>query len=134
MGKQGSLEIAAWFDKQNEADWEDVLQTKSGCDIISLAHFLPHQVTITTPCSYASSNPHNHIYSSLFPWRQLQLYLVCMVSICAQQLNAQLHVLASTPVHCTKPLEGRNKLPRPFSHVHLYLSHILSLYQRKDNQ
>ena len=90
MGKQGSLEIAAWFDKQNEAGWEAVLQTKSGCDIISLAHFLPHQVTITTSCSYASSNPHNHIYSSLVPWLQLQLYLVCMVSISAQQLNAQL--------------------------------------------
>lgn len=47
-GRQGSIEIAEWFDKQNEAGWQDVLQTKRGCDVISLAHFLPHQVTITS--------------------------------------------------------------------------------------
>lgn len=56
-GKQGSIEIAEWFDKQNEAGWEDVLQTKRGCDVISLAHFLPHQVTITAPPLHPSQ-PH----------------------------------------------------------------------------
>ena len=44
QGKQGSYEIAEWFDQQNEGGWEGLMQAKKGCDVISLAHFLPHQV------------------------------------------------------------------------------------------
>lgn len=45
-GIQGSLQIAEWFDSQNEEGWEGLLQAKQGCDVISLAHFLPHQVLL----------------------------------------------------------------------------------------
>ena len=51
-GIQGSLQIAEWFDSQNEEGWEGLLQAKQGCDVISLAHFLPHQVTTTAPQHY----------------------------------------------------------------------------------
>lgn len=46
QGRQGSYEIAEWFDQQNEAGWEGLLQASRGCDIISLAHFLPHQALL----------------------------------------------------------------------------------------
>ena len=48
-GVQGSLQIAEWFDEQNEEGWSHVLQARQGCDVISLAHFLPHQVTASAP-------------------------------------------------------------------------------------
>lgn len=44
MGVQGSEEVAEWFDAQNEVGWQEVLQARQGCDVISLAHFLPNQV------------------------------------------------------------------------------------------
>lgn len=88
-GKQGSIEIAEWFDRQNAAGWEDVLQTKRGCDVISLAHFLPHQVTITTPhaCILQPSQPWSQQPCSLGPFTVGSLLVVttCMVSTLAHQ-------------------------------------------------
>ncbi|DBA84082.1 TPA: hypothetical protein ACH3X1_006563 [Trebouxia sp. C0004] len=46
QGVQGSLDIAEWFDKQNQTGWQELLQQKQGCDVISLAHFLPHQALL----------------------------------------------------------------------------------------
>lgn len=41
----GSLALAQWFDSLNEGPlWERVLETSKQCDIISMSHFLPHQV------------------------------------------------------------------------------------------
>ena len=44
-GKQGCLEIAGWLDEMNEPGWQQLLAARQGCDVISLAHFLPYQVT-----------------------------------------------------------------------------------------
>lgn len=49
QGVHGSLEIAEWFDKQNQTGWQELLQQKQGCDVITLAHFLPHQVFLLCP-------------------------------------------------------------------------------------
>ncbi|DBB02386.1 TPA: hypothetical protein ACH3X3_011389 [Trebouxia sp. C0006] len=46
QGVHGSLEIAEWFDKQNKTGWQELLQQRQGCDVISLAHFLPHQALL----------------------------------------------------------------------------------------
>lgn len=51
-GKQGCLEIAGWLDEMNEPGWQQLLAARQGCDVISLAHFLPYQVT--TSASFVS--------------------------------------------------------------------------------
>ncbi len=49
QGVHGSLDIAEWFDRQNQTGWQELLQQKQGCDVISFAHFLPHQVFSSCP-------------------------------------------------------------------------------------
>lgn len=48
-GVQGCEELAHWFDKQNQNNWQSMLQARQNCDVISLAHFLPHQVIPREP-------------------------------------------------------------------------------------
>lgn len=47
-GKQGTREMADWFDACNEAGWQQLLEARHGCDVISLAHFLPYQVRLVS--------------------------------------------------------------------------------------
>ena len=53
-GKQGCLEIAGWFDELNEPGWQQLLAARQGCDVISLAHFLPYQVTTSVQSADAA--------------------------------------------------------------------------------
>jgi hypothetical protein len=41
----GAVELAQWFDGLNDTPaWRQLLSERHGCDVIALAHFLPHQV------------------------------------------------------------------------------------------
>lgn len=40
----GSLELAAWFDRMNDTpQWEALLGCRDTCDVVSFSHFLPLQ-------------------------------------------------------------------------------------------
>lgn len=40
----GSVELARWFDGMNDTPaWRQLIATRHQCDVIALAHFLPHQ-------------------------------------------------------------------------------------------
>ena len=85
QGVHGSLEIAEWFDKQNKTGWQELLQQRQGCDVISLAHFLPHQVFSSFPFGRVFRVHLSVLISSLY----IILCYVCMtyvlLFVCAEE-------------------------------------------------
>ncbi len=76
QGVHGSLEIAEWFDKQNQTGWQELLQQRQGCDVISLAHFLPHQVFSSCPFGLVFRINSSILISSLYvAWGSIMLHV-----------------------------------------------------------